>query len=133
MPYRKAVPSWAEWIKLYLLHEAVNQEDYVFSIYKHYNAHLKAHNYKQISFSTFVGYVWLLVRLGGLELVRTEPAHVTSESPDIADYLYTVDKPPKMHIGGTRHYYQVVAGTELAGFWHSPRLKWAELTGKPRG
>lgn len=133
MPYRKSVPSWGVYIKDYLLTEASNQEDYVFSIYKHYNQHLKDNNYKQISFSSFVGYIWLLVKLGGIRLTRTEPAHVTSESPDIADYLYTVDKPPKMHLGGTRHYYEVVPGTENEGYWHSPRLKWAELTGKPRG
>ena len=66
-------------------------------------------------------------------MVRTEPAHVTSESADLATYLTSIDRPPAMHVGGTRHYYQVVAGTELAGFWDSPRLKWSEITGKPRG
>lgn len=133
MPFRKAVPSWGVWVRDYLLYEAPNKEDYIFSMYKRYNEHLKAHNYKQISPDSFRGYVWLLVKLGGLEFVRAEPAHVTSESPDLADYLYSVDRPPAMHRGGVRHYYRVVSGTENAGFWHSPRLRWSELTGKPRG
>lgn len=139
-PFRKAMPSWGSWIRDYLL-GLPDKEDYVFSIYKKYNENLKDNNYAQISFSSFVGYIWLLVKLGGLERTRDEPVsrQIAGASDGslaaaaYADKIYTIDIPPKMTKFGMRHYYQVVPGSEHEGFWDSPRLKWSVITGKPRG
>lgn len=136
MPYRRAMPSWGEFIRDHLLSIAADPkdvlsadgEDYVFNIYQEYNRNLKAHGYRPMAFSTFVGYIWLLVRLGGIELVRIEPVPKSAHLPRGAPYLYTVEHPPKMSIGGMRHYYSIVVGMETASFWKTPRLHWKGLS-----
>lgn len=141
-PFRKAMPSWAAWIRDYLL-SLPDREDFVFSIYKKYNENLKDNNYRQISHASFVGYIWLLVKLGGLELSRKEPVSVqlpgasdgSIAAASYADKITSIDSlsTKSFHSGAVRHYYRIVPGSENEGFWDSPRLRWASITGKPRG
>jgi hypothetical protein len=131
-PFRKAMPSWGSWIRDWILIQP-NHEDYVFNMYKEYNKALKAGNYLQIGSNTFSGYVWLLVKLGGLVLIRKQPAQVTADDPTPATYLRSVDSAGIMHNVGMRHYYSIIQGTENDKFWDSPRLRWSEITGKTRG
>ncbi len=136
MAYKKAFPSWGDFIREYLLSLPTPQEDFSFNIYMHYNKELKDAGYKPISGRTWDSYIFVLHKLGLIvrtrdELVGLPPAHPSASGRTAIPrpYLYTVDQPPAMHLGAVRHYYAIVAGMETSLLWAKPRLSYNELRG----
>jgi hypothetical protein len=121
MPKKSRAMGWGEWIRDHLSNTAINQEDYVFSMHKQYNAYLKGLGYKGCSFNTFAGYVWVLVRLKALVRTRDAPAQLQPGAAAMNPRMTNVNVPLVMHKQWTRHYYTIQQGAASAAYWVNPR------------